>query len=457
MPLNLVKYSCFIGLVLLFVSCVNKQERVLILETECPEDMMCEITNSGNYSAEFSMVINDLDLSTNYKIVNFIKNMPEQYPEEPLEMKVMRFVDEYTFHDDKLVDSKMMFNPEIVVNSVGGGLCNVRSSVLTNLLCLLGFKARSICLEGHVITEVYSNGNWRVMDADYGVCFLDTCGNIASREYLSTNPEIFNHLNNYIAIDADSTKLIKALLMNNFELYSTESDNYMYSTQFDKSIYSNEYTLPPSSSFSFPYGNTSNGKFYSFALLKINESWTGEIGNPFVVEKIVGKGEIVIGEKKFNLNGELTNFEDFEDFSGNVHILQNEGIILIHYYINPKIFAIENNNSLTLLGSSISELVVNLEDRPNPEKYYHTWFEEEIWQIVFDIITREIGVGNFGEMSEFEVVEILCENISSDNVSEIINKEMSDVDHLWLIPFNEYLNIKTIEFISNHCRENSSN
>ena len=55
---------------LFFFSCVNEQEKTIILESEHPENMMFEITNTGNYSVEFSLVMNNLDLSNNTNITD---------------------------------------------------------------------------------------------------------------------------------------------------------------------------------------------------------------------------------------------------------------------------------------------------------------------------------------------------------------------------------------------------
>ncbi|MDD2635770.1 MAG: transglutaminase domain-containing protein [Bacteroidales bacterium] len=386
----MLKYIYFLSLVAICVSCVHKQERVFILETEYPEDMMCEITNSGNYSAEFSVVINDLDLSTNYKIVNFIKNMPKQYPEEPLEFKAARFVYDYSWRDENITKNKCIYNPKILVNSVGGGLCGVRSAIFTNILRMLNYTARSVCLEGHVVTEVFINDKWQVIDVDNGVYYNNSEGNIASIADLAQNPSLFEDINNYNSFNNLEINVMKSFLLNNKEMYSTIADNRQFYSSFKSSDNQNSviYTLPSNSCFSFPYSNSELGAFYTLARLEIPAYWTGEIRMPFILERVEGKCECKVGGELLKIEDRLSFFNNLDLFDKDIEITKNDKGIVIYYFINPLVFKLHKTNKICVGGIGIDGLDAQIVKKRNVDVYFHPKFKDLSLQFLLEELKK---------------------------------------------------------------------
>ena len=123
--------------------------------------------------------------------------------------------DNNTFKDIDIVNDNWLNIPQLTISSVGGGLCGTRSAVLTNILVALGYKARNWCVEGHVVTEVFSDGKWKVLDPDLGVYFMNDDKQIASYKELCDNPQWFNDTARYVVIDSPKMTFTMAFVMNN--------------------------------------------------------------------------------------------------------------------------------------------------------------------------------------------------------------------------------------------------
>ena len=67
---------------------------------------------------------------------------------------------------------------------LGGGFCSQHAIVFNNILRRQGFNARIVSLHGHVINEVFLNGEWKTFDPDYNVIFN------VSLKRLENQPEI---------------------------------------------------------------------------------------------------------------------------------------------------------------------------------------------------------------------------------------------------------------------------
>jgi hypothetical protein len=60
------------------------------------------------------------------------------------------------------------------------GFCSQQSYVLVQLANDLGIRARQVGLNGHVVAELWFDGDWHMLDPDYEVAIRDSRGRIAS-------------------------------------------------------------------------------------------------------------------------------------------------------------------------------------------------------------------------------------------------------------------------------------
>jgi len=60
------------------------------------------------------------------------------------------------------------------------GFCSQQSYILVQLANDLGLRARQVGLNGHVVAELWFDGDWHMLDPDYEVAIRDARGKIAS-------------------------------------------------------------------------------------------------------------------------------------------------------------------------------------------------------------------------------------------------------------------------------------
>jgi hypothetical protein len=71
-------------------------------------------------------------------------------------------------HNSPFTEKRWQHNPILFLNSVGNGLCDDVASVNEALWRYANFPARTWYLDGHVVSEVYHGGKWKMFDADMG-------------------------------------------------------------------------------------------------------------------------------------------------------------------------------------------------------------------------------------------------------------------------------------------------
>lgn len=435
-------------------ACVNEQEKISVLETEHPEDMIFEISNADNYPIEFSMHINDLDLSSDYKIVEYIRNMPEDYPGEPMELKAFRFVHDYTWKDSNVTNQKILHNPSVMINSFGGGLCGSRSAVLTNILRLLGFKARSICLEGHVISEVFVNNRWQVLDVDYGVYYYNNSGDIASCEELSENPEIFHDIDNFKALGDFESILLNSYVLNNEELYSSVEDNKIFNTDYSLETNQSTFVLPPKSSFLFPYENCGRGDFFTTAKLEVSAEWKGLISVPFVLERIEGQGILLINGQKIKCDGSLINFQDLDFLGNKIEIVESTSEFKFYYFINPLVYGVRKSNTISFKGDNLSNLSIQLVEEDKSNLYYHPSYRDYLLELSFSQL-KALSDSRGDELfsSRESTIQMMCElcNDSTELLSRIQFESFDGVKGSDTIALREYFGRELGNFFDRNC------
>lgn len=386
----------FFLLIILFVSCKQEQSREYHLSGE--KDII-EITNNGQEKAVFRISTNGNEFYSEEKIVSFIKNMDEEYPDEPMEMKAFRFVRDYTWHDDLVTRHTWAYSPYIMVNSFGGGLCGFRSATLTNILIKLGFEARSWCLEGHVVTEVYTDNKWKLMDVDYGVYYFNSEGEIASYEELCNNPTLITNPQKKILKEEDYyyVKVYSGQLAN---LYSTTADNVEFDVRYNRSLENEElyFELPSGASMTFPFNKKYTGNFYAFAELDIPSGYTGKINIPLVIAGMTGTGVVKYNETNFKVNhfDPVTVINKQNEISFQLEIIDNPNGIRFFYYINPLLYKTEKDTKFKLSGKNLDDIDVNYSDRElklflsNEEGYLNARLDSLLSDFFTDYNTVEL-------------------------------------------------------------------
>jgi len=365
--LILVKLIQMVCIVYLVCSCSNINKKEEEFKISYNSDEYISIYNAGRSSVELKVFPNNKDFSSLYKIVGYIRGKAKEFPEKPLEICAWEFVYNNTFKDIDIVNDNWLNIPQLTISSVGGGLCGTRSAVLTNILVALGYKARSWCIEGHVVTEVFSDGRWKVLDPDSGVYFMNDDKQIASYKELCDNPQWFNDTARYVVIDSPKMTFTMAFVMNNALLFSTLEDNRVFYTNFDYKLENeNIYFLPEGAELIIPWKNSERGNFFLCAKLIMPSNYKGKIKIPLVLDKIKGKGKIKFNEKLYEIDGCITNFEDFYLIFGDFSIIENHGMEF-YFFINPQLFFEKEINEIVVKSRDINELEIKKEKRKEDE------------------------------------------------------------------------------------------
>jgi hypothetical protein len=263
-------------------------------------------------------------------------------------LDIFTFVCEYTWHKNIRSQSNNIYNPVIGISSLGGGLCNVRSGVLTNLLRMNGFNAYSIVLEGHVITVVNVDGRNVVLDPDFGVYYFNQNDQIASYEELCSNSElIIKPINPILGKLAPDFK--KAYSEETAEMYASTEDNLILNTRFSDLNNSEDaaFVVPSGAMLRFPVIPKINPFRWTFIKIFLPAGVVGNVCTPLVPAAIVGRCEFVLNDKEFQVDKFL--YSDLQNLQvGKLEIVENYEGVEIHYFVNPKIFCNDDDYLLEL-------------------------------------------------------------------------------------------------------------
>jgi len=83
-----------------------------------------------------------------------------------------------------------IFDADLISKWGGEVVCSQSSYVFVQAVNAAGFHARQIGLNGHVMAEVWYNGDWHAYDPSFRVDFSDPSGQVVGIEVLSRSPEL---------------------------------------------------------------------------------------------------------------------------------------------------------------------------------------------------------------------------------------------------------------------------
>lgn len=123
------------------------------------------IQNQSIFSVRFDLSINQ---KFPLKLTNIMQSIQQIQLEEGVSdyIAAWKYVAENTFHTKPYTEENWQHAPMLFMNSIGGGFCDDRASVLARLWQKQGYQSRVITLNGHVVPELYVNGHWEMYDPD---------------------------------------------------------------------------------------------------------------------------------------------------------------------------------------------------------------------------------------------------------------------------------------------------
>jgi len=264
-----------------------------------------------------------------------------------------QFVADNTYHlGESYSDRPWVHDPFIAVNSLAGGLCDDRSSVLALLWQELGYNGRVVHLTGHVVSEVNENGVWKLYDSDNGVYYKDGNDNIVGVGRIEKNG-----LKDLRSIGADPTRELLTECgtpdsKNLTRQYMTVDDNDNGATDWCLNfnpVKNDVFILPPGAELLFVKGK---GKQPLMAVVRLTEKSTGILRIPLVPYAL--KGNAIISTKEHELVTKTDTLLLFSNdaFHDSLTIHQVKDQVDIFYHINPKICRIFESNSIGISNAT---------------------------------------------------------------------------------------------------------
>jgi len=358
----------WVCIILTLTGCTNytPDKRIVIIEDCNLQSNTLTFKNNGAKTTEFRLKLNNGFFLTKEEMLDSIVRLSRQTG-EPLEKAAWLFVCSLTINDKALTQNSWQHRPEVYINSIGFGSCDDEAAILASIWESLGLEARCWLLDGHVVPEVYISGRWQIFDPSFKCFYLGSSGQICGVEELAQHPEYI--INNSIS---DNTDIPFASVMSNsacmVEWYSTTENNRIltdsdWKTTIEK-LPSPVFSLPPESVIEFPgsYIHRSVPKMHNAQVrLSIPPFWNGLVSSPLVLEKIEGKGEIILENDSFSIgSNELDSILTLKNkYYHNFTIVTSTKPIVAYYMINTRTLQVRDRNKIELLGYGLDDIEVS--------------------------------------------------------------------------------------------------
>lgn len=316
---------CFLSVIGLFF-CINSYSQVIIDTIIILDDKNSIIVrNSHATSAKFHISINDNFYVGEADIVNEINKIKEE--QEPDYIAAWRYVAQKTFHSEPLTFDNWQHIPTLFINSIGGGFCDDRASVLAAIWRILGYQSRVILLNGHVIPEVFVNNKWEMYDPDLYL-YYEKDGVVLSVNELVENPDVIRK------------KPIGRRFAKYYESTEDNSDETSFFVKNER--WTDMFFLPGFSELII--ARTSPISVF----VRLSHKSTGVLKTPFLPIYLKGAA-------KFMVNGQLiTTSEGEEYFFKNdapvkeINFHRTSDSLEIYYLVSPLMDVFEKHNEISL-------------------------------------------------------------------------------------------------------------
>lgn len=437
-------------MIVLLVSCHSIEQRDFEIVSEHPESQYFVVRNNGAKTAYFNFENNGVGMADINAMVKFIAN---EYRDMPNAEKVWRFISDYTRHFPLISRNNWLYHPLLLVHSAGGSLCGFRSAAMTNILLHMGEQARSWCINGHVVSEVFFDGKWHVYDPDLGCIYFNEQGEICSFDELTQNPEYITNPLQMLCI-SDICDSLQATSPDLAAMYASSDDNQIFNTQYPQFAKEEKifFMLAPGAEISFPLPLEQHNNYFALAALKIPEKWVGTVSMPYIPYNSRGNAKISYSGKF--PNADLTSWQSIvsksEEFNQKIIIHENLTGVIVEYYINALLYKPEKKNHIVITGENIESIEVQLVDFDNNNSFdwdRHCNSEFEFWNI---LLTNCPDADSIQVNSASDYIEKMyylqdCKGFEESNIDTALfnayirNKaqEFSNQDNAFWQQFNE--------------------
>lgn len=292
------------------------------------ESNTISISNNTDSVATFTLKINETFPLSIDDILDSIKRI--EVAENLTDYKAAwKFVARATFYAKPLTENNWQHDPVLFVNSIGGGFCDDRSSVLAAIWEKQGHETRITILDGHVVPELFVENHWEMYDPTLYL-FYEADGKVMSVEELENKSDVIRRGK------ARGRKFAK--------YYETTIDNKdITDWSLDTRIRHVTFTLPSHSKLILTEFNDK-----PIAIIELSNKSKGEIKTPLIPAFIDGRVvQSTNGEEKTIETGRKYLF-NFENTNRRIQIKYVFNKARIFFRINPLLPVLSEKNTVSL-------------------------------------------------------------------------------------------------------------
>lgn len=334
--------------------------------------------NHSDRSVDFTLSFNGhMNFETINELVAHVAAMAPEIPGEGLERKLWRFIRDNSYHDNPLSNEYWLLDSWATVNSIGSGFCSHFAGTYVQAARVAGYSVRMWDLSGHVVPEIQVDGQWRMLDPDFGIYYYNRSGQIASIADLEADPDLIEQpvtplFPNGFPTDAYPIDGYSSAVA---EIYASAENNKVATGLMPKTPSgSSRIVLPPGATLSLPglwtapligVDGVTTIKAFSQGAMELPAGWIGTVQLPWVLWSVQGTGTLSIGGVNYSADTDELR-EKLKNPGAALRELEitsnAEGLRLV-FLINPIWHKLKTENEVQITGLDVWAVNIGSESK----------------------------------------------------------------------------------------------
>lgn len=315
---------------------------VILIRNIHNQEVTFELDINGAFPLKMSNIIQSIEDSSSAKSTT-------------VDEEAWRYISRSTFWSNPITLENWQHNPILFLNSIGGGFCDDRATVLAAIWKNWFDSVRVVGLNGHVVSEVYNDEKWKMYDADLKVAYLNSQNQICSVRELEDSTQFISTPHNGKVIGNNPVfETINPTSKRFSNYYKSKEDNEDVSNwhlNSDEPL--STFTIPAHATLKIEINKNTHQTNLSVIL---TEKSKGKIEIPFVPHSAQGSFEYQLATKNISFE------DDFHLFPTNrwiqsIQIQSVKSPSVIRYLVNPKLRFIKPQNQINIKSNLHLEIV----------------------------------------------------------------------------------------------------
>ena len=303
------------------------------------------LENNNNEAVHFQFKINNFFPLEMQDIVHTVEDNMHKNGTS-IESEAWKYISNTTFWSTPITSENWQHNPILFLNSIGGGFCDDRASVLAQTWKNWFDSVRVIDLNGHVVSEVQIQGKWKMYDSDRRVAYLNANNDLCSVSNLEDSSQFISNPTQEKVIGSNAMFQSKNKTSIRFsKLYTSKDDNKdVTSWHLSTKKLTSTFILPAYSTLKIEIDRISHQVNISVILTHKSK---GKLQIPFVPYSAEGIFDYQFEGISNSINDSLFYFPT-NKWINSIDIDNVKSSSTIRYLVNPKLKFFQKENTLKL-------------------------------------------------------------------------------------------------------------